>query len=78
MYVTIILPVVYYGYKISSLAWKEHRMRVSENGVLRTIFGPKRDDGTRGWRKLHYEDFHTLYSSFKIVKKTKSWRMRCA
>jgi hypothetical protein len=34
---------------------EEHRLRVFENKVLRRIFGPKRDEVTRGWRKLHNE-----------------------
>jgi hypothetical protein len=36
---------------------------VFENRVLRRIFGPKRDEVTGGWRKLHNEDLHNLYSS---------------
>jgi hypothetical protein len=35
---------------------EEHRLRVFENRVLRRIFGPKRDEETRGWRKLHIEE----------------------
>jgi hypothetical protein len=41
---------------------KEHRLRVFEVVVLRRIFGQKRDEGTGGWRKLHNEDLHNLYS----------------
>jgi hypothetical protein len=48
----IILPVVLYGCGSLTLR-KERRQRVSENRVLRRIFGPKRDDVTREWRKLH-------------------------
>jgi hypothetical protein len=40
-----------------------HRLRVFENRVLRRIFEPKRDEETGGWRKLHTEEFHNLYSS---------------
>jgi hypothetical protein len=40
---------------------EEHRLRVFENRVLRRIFGPKRDEVTRGWRKLLNEDLHNLY-----------------
>jgi hypothetical protein len=47
---------------------------VSENRVLRT-FGPKREDVTRDWRKLHYEELHNLYSSPNI-RMTKSRKMR--
>jgi hypothetical protein len=55
---------------------KEHRLRVSENRVLR-IFGPKREeDGS--WRKLHNDELHSLYSSLNIVRVIKSRRMRLA
>jgi hypothetical protein len=60
IYVTIILPVVLYGCETWSLTlWEEHRMRVSENGVLRITFGPKRDEVTGGWRKLLMKSFIT-------------------
>jgi hypothetical protein len=39
---------------------EEHRLRVFENRVLRRIFGPKRDEDTGGWRKLHNEELHNL------------------
>jgi hypothetical protein len=52
------------------------RLRVFENRVLRIIFGPKRDGVTGGWRKLHNEEFHNLYSSPSILRITKSGRMR--
>jgi hypothetical protein len=45
---------------------EECKLRVFENRVLR-IFGPKRDEVTGEWRKLHYEDLHDLYSSRNIV-----------
>jgi hypothetical protein len=55
---------------------EEHRLRVSENRVLR-IFGPKRkEDGS--WRKLHNDELHNLYSSANIVRMIKSRRMRWA
>jgi hypothetical protein len=44
--------------------------------VLRRIFGPKRDEVTGGWRKLHNEELHNLYSSPNIIIMTKSRRMR--
>jgi hypothetical protein len=47
-----------------------------ENRVLRRIFGPKRDEVTRGWRKLHNEELHNLYSSPSIIRMMKSRRMR--
>jgi hypothetical protein len=54
IYKTIILPVVWYGCKTWSLTLsEEHRLRVFENRVLRGIFGPKRDEVTGEWRKLH-------------------------
>jgi hypothetical protein len=54
IYKTIILPVVLYGCEAWSLTLREeHRPRVFENRVLRRIFGPKRDEVTGEWRKLH-------------------------
>jgi hypothetical protein len=54
MYKTIILPVVLYGCETWSLTLREeHRLRVFENRVLRRIFGPKGDEVTGEWRKLH-------------------------
>jgi hypothetical protein len=47
-----------------------------ENRVLRRIFGPKRDEVTGEWRKLHNEEFHNLYSSSSIITMIKSRRMR--
>jgi hypothetical protein len=49
---------------------EEHRVRVFENRVLRRIFGPKRDEVTGGWRKLHNEELHNLYSSRSITRMT--------
>jgi hypothetical protein len=49
-----------------------------ENRVLRRIFGPKRDGVTGGWRKLHNEELHNLYSSPSIIRIIKSRRMRWA
>jgi hypothetical protein len=57
---------------------EEHRLRVFENRVLRTIFGLKRDEVTGGWRKLHNEELHGLYSSPSIVRVIKARRMRGA
>jgi hypothetical protein len=51
---------------------------VFENRVLRRIFGPKRDGAKRGWRKLHNEELHNLYSSPSIFSIIKSRRMRWA
>jgi hypothetical protein len=56
---------------------EEHRLRVFENGVLRKIFGPKREeDGS--WRKLHNDELHSLYSSPNSVRVVTSRRMRRA
>jgi hypothetical protein len=44
------------------------RLRVFENRVLRRIFGPKRDEVTGEWRKLHNEELHNLYSSPDIIR----------
>jgi hypothetical protein len=54
---------------------EERRLRVFENRVLRGIFGPKRDEVTGEWRKLHNDDLNDLYSSPTIVQVIKS-RMR--
>jgi hypothetical protein len=51
---------------------------VFENRVLRRIFGPKRDEVTGGWRKLHNEELHNLYASPSIIRMIKSRRMRWA
>jgi hypothetical protein len=51
---------------------------VFENRVLRRIFGPKRDEVTREWRKSHNEELHNLYSSPDIIRQVKSRRMRWA
>jgi hypothetical protein len=51
---------------------------VFENGVLRRIFGPKRDEVTGEWRKLHIEELRDLYSSSSIIRIIKSTRMRWA
>jgi hypothetical protein len=55
---------------------EEHRLRVFENRVLRRIFGPKRDEVTGGWRKLHNEELHGLYSLPGIVRVIKARSMR--
>ena len=79
IYRTIILPVVVYGCQTWSLILREKcRLRVYENGVLRRIFGPKRDEVTGEWRKLHNEKLNDLYSSPNIVRVIKSSIVRWA
>ena len=64
IYRTLILPVVLYGCETWSLTFKEERwLRVFENRVLRRIFGPKKDEVTGEWRKIHNEELNDLYSS---------------
>jgi len=58
--------------------WKERKLRVFENMVLRRIFGPRRDEVTGEWRKLHNEELNDLYSSPNIVRVINSRRMRWA
>jgi hypothetical protein len=79
IYKNIILPVVLYGCETWSLALREeHTVRVFENRVLRRIFGPKRDEVTGEWRKLHNKELHDLYSSPSIIGMIMSRRMRWA
>jgi hypothetical protein len=76
---TIILPVVLYGCETWSLTLREENgLRVFENRVLRRIFGPKRDEVTGGWRKLHNEELHGLYSSPIIIRVIKARGVRWA
>jgi hypothetical protein len=66
-----------YGCETWSLTFREERrLRVFENRVLRGIFGPKRDEVTEEWRKLHNEELDDLYCSPNIVRVIKSKRMK--
>jgi hypothetical protein len=68
-----------YGCETWSLTLREeHRLRVFGNRVFRRIFGPKRNEVTKGWRKLHNEELHGLYSSPSIVRVIKVRMMRWA
>jgi hypothetical protein len=55
-----------------------HRLRALEHRVLRRLFGPKRDEVTGEWRKLHNEELHILYSSPNIIRQIKSRSIRWA
>ena len=77
-FTTIILPVVLYGCETWSLTLREERkLRVSENMVLRRIFGPRRDEVTGEWRGMHKEELNDLYSP-NIVRVIKLRRIRWA
>jgi len=71
------MPVVLYGCESVSLTLREERrLRVFENRVLRRVFGPKRDEVTGQWRRLHNENLYDLYSSPHIFRVMKSRRLR--
>ena len=79
IYRAIILPVVLYGCETWSLILREEmKLRVFENMVLRRIFGPRRDEVTGEWRRLHNEELNDMYSSPNTVRVIKSRRMRWA
>jgi hypothetical protein len=66
-----------YGCETWSLSLREeHRLRAFEGSLLRRVFGPKKDQMIRGWRKLNNEELHNSYSSPQIIRMIKSWRMR--
>jgi hypothetical protein len=79
IYRTIFFPVVLYGCETWSLTLREERrLWVFENRVLRRVFGPKKDEVTAEWRKLHNEELNDLYSLPNTVRVVKSRRMRWA
>ena len=70
---------VLYGFETWLLTLREERrLRLFENRALRGIFGPKRDEVTGEWRKLHNEEANVLYSSPNITPVIKSRRMEWA
>ena len=70
------MSVVLYGCETWSLTLREERrLLVFENSVLRGLFGPKRDELTVEWRKLHKEELRDLYSLPNIVRVVKLRRM---
>jgi hypothetical protein len=56
------------GVKLDLIFREEHTLRVFENTLLRKVFGPKRDEVTGEWRKLHKEDLYDLQSSPNIIR----------
>jgi hypothetical protein len=69
IYRTVILPVVLYGCETWSLKLREERrLSVIKNGVLWRKFGPKKDELTGEWRKLHSEELNDLYFSPSIIR----------
>jgi hypothetical protein len=71
---------VIYSYVVSGgmTLREERRLKMFENRVLRRVFGPKRDEVTGEWRKLHNEELNNLDSLPSIVRVVKSRRMRWA
>jgi len=79
IYKTVILPVILYGCETWTLTLREEkRLRVFENKVLRKIFGPKRDEETGEWRRLHNTELKDLYGKPDIIRTIKSRRLRWA
>ena len=75
IYRTIILPDVLYGCETWSLTLREERrLRLFENRVLKRISGPKRDEVTGEWRRLHDKELYALYFSPNIILVIKSRR----
>jgi hypothetical protein len=80
IYRTVILPVVLYGCEAWFLILRDgRRLRVFENRVLRRTFGPRRDEMTRGWRRIRHKQLYaSIYFSSNIIRVIKSRSMRWA
>jgi hypothetical protein len=79
IYRIIILPVVFMVVKLGlSNTAEERRLEVFENRLLRRIFGPKRDEASGEWRRLHNEERHDHYCTPNVIRVVKSRRMRRA
>jgi hypothetical protein len=79
IYRNIIFPVVLSGCETWSLALREEcRLGMFESTVLRRILGPKRDEVTGEWRRLHNKELYAVYSSLSIIRVMKSRRLRWA
>jgi hypothetical protein len=68
LYSTIFLSVFLYGCETVTHTEGGTRLRVFENRVLRRIFGPKSDEETWEWRRLHKEELYAQYSSPNIIR----------
>jgi hypothetical protein len=78
-YRIIILPVVLYGCETWSLILREEcRLRIFEERMLRRIFGPKMDEVTGDWRRLHNKELYALNPSPNIFRVLRSRRLRWA
>ena len=69
------LNIYIYIYIYIYITWtlrEERRLKVFENRVMRRIFGPKRDEVTGEWRKLHNEELKDLYCLPKIIREIRS------
>jgi hypothetical protein len=72
----MILPLVLYGCETWSLPLREkHSWRVFGNRVLRGKFGPKKEEVAGGWRRLHNEELHNLYTSPNLIRMIESRRI---
>jgi hypothetical protein len=79
IYKSLILPVVLYGCETWSLALRDkHILTVSENRMLRRIFGLKRNEVIGVWRKLHNVGLHNLHFSSSIIRIIKSICRSCS